>query len=159
MQGDTLSLLDGLLLGRGRGACEKRDHIYGILPCVKEHSIQPDYSNTVQDVYRDSTVQCLKVDGNANVLKACRSLKVTPEMLRWVPNWSEPSCGSDYIFHSVTKWQDIDGAYPWAFNAGGDTFPGVSLAKDDYVITLDGIVLDIIVYNHPIWAQVTKGLT
>lgn len=72
---------------------DPRDKIYAILYLLPEYhrlDIQPDYSKSVPDVFRDVMLRSIFQRLNANILSCC---EVTAEPIilpSWVPDWASP---------------------------------------------------------------------
>jgi SpoVK/Ycf46/Vps4 family AAA+-type ATPase len=72
-EGQSLTLLEALVLGRQRNATDVRDYVYGTLALTSGHILMsPDYQQSVQRVYRDLAKRFIETDNNLDVLTACK---------------------------------------------------------------------------------------
>ncbi|KAF2460689.1 heterokaryon incompatibility protein-domain-containing protein [Lineolata rhizophorae] len=138
-RGFVPALFTTLVLGRSRKATDLRDHVYGLLSiATKHHGMQVDYSKDIRQVYKDSTIACLKSASNAKILTACKLLDTTTGMPSWVPNWSYRLREDSYVNPEFSV-EDI--SYP-DFTAGGEAFGGFLLEDGDRTLVVDGFILD-----------------
>ncbi|KAL8787596.1 MAG: hypothetical protein Q9213_002158 [Squamulea squamosa] len=72
---------------------DQRDRIYAILHLVNEQNrlrIQPNYSKSVTDVFRDVILGDIFKQGDALLLACCELGIPIGTMPSWIPNWSDP---------------------------------------------------------------------
>ncbi|KAL8650250.1 MAG: hypothetical protein Q9226_005219 [Calogaya cf. arnoldii] len=73
---------------------DPRDKIYGVLNLVEEtqkSSIQPDYTKTTVEVFRDVMLTCLLNYGDLKYLSCCELQDERGKFPSWVPDWSVPN--------------------------------------------------------------------
>ncbi|KAI4137257.1 MAG: hypothetical protein LQ341_005222, partial [Variospora aurantia] len=70
---------------------DQRDRIYGVLNLVQENQrlgIQPDYTKTTLEVFRDMMVNSIFEYGDLTLLTCCELHDERGDIPSWVPNWS-----------------------------------------------------------------------
>ncbi|KAL8684828.1 MAG: hypothetical protein Q9218_008117, partial [Villophora microphyllina] len=80
---------------------DPRDRIFGILHLVSESErlrMQPDYSKTTLDVYRDMIVRSVFEDRDLSLLTCCEYDGKPTNIPSWVPNWSKPRKSTEIWF-------------------------------------------------------------
>jgi Heterokaryon incompatibility protein (HET) len=90
----SISLLLLLRLTRQFRCSDPRDRVFALLGLANSIesgvSIKPDYTKSVQDVYREVAVWLLEDKGTLQVLSAVQHGMKVPELIpSWVPQWSQ----------------------------------------------------------------------
>ena len=78
--GSEFSLLDYLVLAQFRNCWNARDKVFGILGVCNSASMEEfkiDYSKSVKDIFRDTTLYLIQKDQNLDVLSACKHFNKT----------------------------------------------------------------------------------
>jgi hypothetical protein len=86
----SLSLLSLLIMTRRFEVTDPRDKIYGLLSVASDLDklkIEPNYSNSVKDVYIDVTHRLINTMGSLKVLGFVETLKHDEGLPSWVPDW------------------------------------------------------------------------
>jgi hypothetical protein len=61
--------MDVLARFRGMKSTDPRDRVYSLLGLVTDdHEIDVDYTTSVRDLYRDTTISLINVAGNLDIL-------------------------------------------------------------------------------------------
>ncbi|KAF2649712.1 HET-domain-containing protein [Lophiostoma macrostomum CBS 122681] len=79
-----------LLWTAGRQCTDPRDRIYGILgltPQSISQRIVPDYSASIQDVYKSAFLIYVDIFKRWDLLRRCRLAQAISDAPSWVPNW------------------------------------------------------------------------
>lgn len=154
------------LLARHRKALASnpRDHVfafYGLSSheSFKEHSIVPDYSQTVRDVYmRVATTALLKAK-TLDFLSIARHKKTDDEILNlpsWVPDWrqSDGLCQSFLLFENL----EADPDFKWPYFATGDSIYTPIIHERLGQLEVSGYIVDTVVRVSRQWIlQDTSG--
>lgn len=83
-----------LLTTQGRQCIDARDRVFallGMLDPYRRLGIEPDYTKTVADVFKQVVLQCLSVFNGLRVLRHCKLVPEIIDMPSWVPSWSKGS--------------------------------------------------------------------
>ncbi|KAI4187128.1 MAG: hypothetical protein LQ348_004135 [Seirophora lacunosa] len=91
--GDQPSLRTILRRTKDAQCSDQRDRIYGVLNLVQEKErlgIQPDYTKTTAEVFRDMMVTSIFEYGDLTLLTCCELQDGSGDVPSWVPNWSIP---------------------------------------------------------------------
>ncbi|CAN9260775.1 unnamed protein product [Alternaria alternata] len=128
--------LNILYLVSNYGCLDARDTIYGLRGLMKlpkdGHMLDPDYSKSTREVYRDSVEAALVNFEKADVL-----LYITgEEEPSWIPRWNIPM-----LFRNPFRF-----GKPMPWKPAGDTKPAWSIDKDTNVLSLSGFSLDVITH-------------
>jgi hypothetical protein len=128
--------LNILYLASNYGCLDARDTIYGLRGLMKlpkdGHMLDPDYSKSTLDVYRDSVEAALVNFEKADVL-----LYVTGrEDPSWIPRWNIPM-----LFRNPFRF-----GKPMPWKPAGDTKPTWNIDKESNVLSLSGFSLDVITH-------------
>jgi len=84
-------LLDLLHQHRDCEATDPRDKVYGLLGMSGDGEamkIFPDYTRSVEDVYRDLAEKYVVATGSLDIICACRFPRKFENLPSWVPDWS-----------------------------------------------------------------------
>ncbi|KAI4112705.1 MAG: hypothetical protein LQ345_006187 [Seirophora villosa] len=87
------TLLRTLIDTKHAQCSDPRDKIFAILYLVAEHNrldIQPDYSQSVADVFRDVMLRSIFEYMNADILSCCEVRSEPTFSPSWVPDWASP---------------------------------------------------------------------
>ncbi|KAL8833889.1 MAG: hypothetical protein Q9170_004036 [Blastenia crenularia] len=84
-----------VIMRRTKNACcsDQRDRIFGVLQLLEEQNrcgIQPDYSKSVVEVFRELMVASVFEYWDLTLLTCCELGENPPGLPSWVPNWSRP---------------------------------------------------------------------
>jgi hypothetical protein len=72
-EGQSLTLLEALVVGRQRNATDVRDHVYGMLALAPGHILlSPDYQQSPQMVYRDLVKRFIETFKSLDILTASK---------------------------------------------------------------------------------------
>ena len=85
------SLEDLIYQTQASKCSDPRDRVYamlGLLPNGPSSEINPDYSQSISQVYRDVVTKQLEEFGDCKILQSCELERNQTEMPTWVPNWS-----------------------------------------------------------------------
>ena len=100
-QAEPRDLVDLLLTTRNCGVSDLRDKIYALLWCFRSsriHSIEPNYSKSVTEVYREATLLCIETSNSLRLLEMARGPSAHAES--WIPNF-----GSANDNHTLGIWR------------------------------------------------------
>lgn len=82
---------------REKVATDVKDKVFALYGVFQELKIAntlpaPDYSKSVEDIYRELTIACIESDKNLYVLLDAPSdyRHLRPDLASWVPDWSDP---------------------------------------------------------------------
>ncbi|RFU28429.1 hypothetical protein B7463_g7909, partial [Scytalidium lignicola] len=84
---NSLALID---LFRSFNATDPRDKIYGMLGLLSDSErseIQPDYRNTVDEIYTRFAKQWIKKTRSLEILSSCQFNPIQRKLNSWVPDW------------------------------------------------------------------------
>ena len=90
---DSLSIKTVLETTTQAQCSDQRDRVYGILELIAKRSrpsIQPDYTKTTVDVFRDLMLTMAIFHQDLSLLTLCKNLDLPTHMPSWVPNLSKP---------------------------------------------------------------------
>ena len=90
---ERLSLETTLQLTKYALCSDQRDRIYGILNLIEKASrpnIQPDYTKSTVDVFRDLMLTMVISHKSFSLLTSCGLSDLSTHMPSWVPNFSKP---------------------------------------------------------------------
>ena len=90
---DQLSITTVLKTTTNAQCSDQRDRVYGILELIEKSSrpnIQPDYTKTTVDVFRDLMLTMAIFHQDLSLLTLCKTLDLPTHMPSWVPNLSKP---------------------------------------------------------------------
>jgi hypothetical protein len=157
-----------LVLYRGRQAKDLKDNIYAFTNMVQPpiSELCPDYTKSTEEIYYDTAVQIIKMEGNLRLLSVCelhekRDLefltakdgifrKFVPELPSWVPNWAV--CRNSYELWGGYSTKGI--SIPFAASGNKPqviNFHGASLLKSQGYLTIRGSILDQVEDVSPDW--------
>jgi hypothetical protein len=109
------SLLDLVGIGCLRQATDPRDRIYAFADLARDvgpgdWEVMPDYTASVEEVYRRFVRWCLLRNGNLEVLRFCNQDRTPGRRLpSWVPDWQ---CSLLMAIHRVGS-EASPGSEPW----------------------------------------------
>ena len=84
-------LLELLHQHRDCKATDPRDYVYGLLGLsgdAPEIGVMPNYSHSVQDIYKDLAVKHICTTKSLDIICACRGERNLANLPSWVPDWS-----------------------------------------------------------------------
>lgn len=88
-QNEKPSLLFVLRKFSNRQASDERDKIYALLGlCNSDIPITPDYSRTITEAYRKTTIDIIQTSNTLDVLSGDVGRKNRQDLPSWVPDWS-----------------------------------------------------------------------
>ncbi|KIL88617.1 hypothetical protein FAVG1_07864 [Fusarium avenaceum] len=88
-QNEKPSLLFVLRKFSNRQASDERDKIYALLGlCNSDIPITPDYSRTITEAYRKTTIDIIRTSNTLDVLSGDVGRKNRQDLPSWVPDWS-----------------------------------------------------------------------
>lgn len=97
---------------RDRDATDPRDMVYAFLDHPNSHKFRPDYFQSVDLVYYNFAVSCLREHNNLNILSyATRSAecKPTDDLPSWCPKWDDKG-PLPYPFAGLNRSEDYKAA-------------------------------------------------
>lgn len=131
-----------LCLSAKSSATDPRDYVFSLLGHFSAlHPggipiIQPDYQNSVADIYHETAIRILKSSSTLTLLNAVRDTEKsnfrsrdTPELPSWVPRWN------------LTTSQCLIG-HPGRFNGTEDRSSRVLFDQDFQTISVEGLNID-----------------
>jgi hypothetical protein len=130
----SISLLQLLKLTRQFACSDPRDRVFAHLGLANSiesdvSSIEPDYTKSVQEVYREVAARLLEESGTLQVLSAVQhGIKVPESSRSWVPQWSQ--C----FTHTIASEYDC--------NAGDGLLNHQSTVIGGEVLRVQGIEFD-----------------
>lgn len=114
-------------------------HPFGLLQELGVGSPIPDYSKSVEDVYREATITSIEHDRTLEILFQAASDHRHPGLQSWVPDWSD------------TGWMGIDvRASMNIFCAFGSAHPTWNFSTNRQHLLLSGKLVDKLVYRTAI---------
>lgn len=126
---------------RSKAATEPRDMVFGLLGICTALGIDtfvPDYTKSVEEVYRQATIMAISHDGNLDVLFEAASDNRRTGLNSWIPDWSDTGY----------KGIDMRGAISNAhFCAAGPTNPIYHFSAAQNHLHLRGKLLDTVIYR------------
>ncbi|KAM6514257.1 hypothetical protein FALCPG4_015412 [Fusarium falciforme] len=129
-------LLDLLLDTRQFQCTNPRDKIYGLMGIVRQNvndeHLNPDYSFSVEQVYRNFVIWEIFANNNLRVLGCGSEKESESNFPSWVPDFMRLSPQQ----HLLRRGRRLD------YNAGLDTKIQVKLSDDSLVLQVKGIVAD-----------------
>jgi len=136
IDGATDAMAQHTLLASNYGCVDARDTIYGLRGLMKlpkdGHMLDPDYSKSRLELYRDSVEAALMNFEKADVL-----LYITrQEEPSWIPRWNIPM-----LFFNRFRF-----GKPMPWKPTGDTKSTWSISTDTNVLSLSGFSLDVITH-------------
>jgi hypothetical protein len=131
------SLLSYLLWFRQREATDPRDKVFALLGLVQNydfvHTIIPDYTLTMEDLYHSVTKQLLEGTRTLDVLSTPRGKpKISQHMPSWVVDWSD----------SATSTMSLVAQSHFRYEATGTSRACCRFSADNRVLYLHGQVVD-----------------
>ena len=150
---DGQSPLDLLTSFRIFQATDSRDKVFGIYGLFTDEDLarlklDQDYDLDVVQVYTQSVIDCISVDGNLDVISLGGQdcLPEHSKLPTWVPDWAYQDRAKPLHprFVSAMSFGDHDtgGSGRIFRSATRDSKPIVSFSDDKKVITLSGYILD-----------------
>lgn len=128
---------------REKGATDVRDKVFALYGVFQELQIAwtlpaPDYSKSIEDVYRELIIACIESDKNLTILFDAPSDRrhLRPHLASWVPDWSDSGWrgkGSTDCRIALTRDR---------FCAAGPTDPEWCFSKDGHRLQLRGKFID-----------------
>lgn len=98
---NPIDLVDLLFSTRTCGATDPRDKIFAlhrIYMSKDSNALQPDYSKSVEDVFKEATLHCIR---ESNSLRVLSPVEFPTKSLSWVPNLSITSS-----LPRLTRWHE-----------------------------------------------------
>jgi hypothetical protein len=126
---------------REKASGDPRDKVFALHSVFEElgaHLPLPDYTKTVEEVYRDSVVASINFDNMLKILFYVPSDHRRDDLASWVPDWSD------------SGWQDTDlrhAAIYDRFAASSDSNPKWRFSKDQRSLVVTGKIVDTIIYR------------
>ena len=103
------SLMEILQSTKDAQCSDPRDKLYAVLNLVSEHerrAIQPDYTKSTSEVFRDLTLTRIFDYGDLTLLTVCELQDDRGELPSWVPNLSVPS-RCEMIVTAAACWNSV----------------------------------------------------
>ena len=139
MQTPSLSYI--LHWARSKAATEPRDMVFGLLGIFHALDIDcfvPDYTKSVEEVYRQAAIMAMSHDRNLEILFQAASDNRRTGLNSWVPDWSDIGY----------KGTDMRGAIPNShFCASGPANPMFHFSAAQDHLHLRGRILDTVIYR------------
>lgn len=113
--------------------------LYGLLSELEIPFPLPDYSLSVETVYREAVMATINYDKNLYVLYHVPSNRRRDTLASWVPDWAEHG------------WEPSDPRYGLLrsrFSASGSADPVWRFSEDGSALILKGVVVDTIILRH-----------
>ena len=145
---------------REKAATDVKDKVFALYGMFQELRIAntlpaPDYSKSVEDIYRELTVACIESDRNLYVLfdapSDCRNLR--PDLASWVPDWSDPGWrgkGDTDSRVAVTRNR---------FCAAGPAEPAWQFSAENRQLLLRGKIVDEVIFCGEPFCSLTDKKT
>ena len=126
---------------RGKKATNPKDKIFSLYGLLSELEIPfpaPDYSKSVEDVYREAVISSIDYDKNLYILYHAPSDRRRDGLASWVPDWSEDG------------WDEEDSRYGLLrnrFAASGPGIPKWRFSEDHSALILVGKLVDTVIFR------------
>ncbi|KAJ6098846.1 hypothetical protein N7467_000381 [Penicillium canescens] len=119
--------------------------LYGLLSELEIPIPPPDYSLSVETVYREATMASINYDRNLYILYHAPSDRRRETLASWVPDWAEDG------------WEQSDPRYGLLrsrFSASGSAEPVWRFSEDGTALILRGMIVDTIIFrNEPLLSE------
>ncbi|KAL9627452.1 MAG: hypothetical protein Q9204_006557 [Flavoplaca sp. TL-2023a] len=126
---------------RGKTATEPRDKVFGLLgifTALGIDSFVPDYTKSVEEIYRQAATMAILHDKSLNILFEAASDNRRADLDSWVPDWSDAGySGKDMRAAMINKH----------FCACGPTNPRYHFSTAQNYLHLRGKLLDTVTYR------------
>jgi Heterokaryon incompatibility protein (HET) len=138
-----ITLLQALLLSRTSEATDPRDRVYALLGLTSDNAskaIEPDYTQSVADVFTMTTIQIIQHEKSLSVLSHVENFAwrpKAPELPSWIPDWASPAKSTPFLSSSYEM-------QPVEFRATLDSSPDISFVSTDRVCNVKGYIVDTI---------------
>lgn len=129
----TLQLLVSM---RPKKATDSRDKVFALIGVAKELGLDlppPDYGKSLEQVYIETAVVCIKNDSSLNALYEAPSKNRRAGLPSWVPDWGDESWNSFELSKYVAEK---------AFRAAGANNPQWSFSQDWQRLIVSGKLID-----------------
>ncbi|KAH7061758.1 heterokaryon incompatibility protein-domain-containing protein [Paraphoma chrysanthemicola] len=126
---------------RMKQVTDPKDKIIGMYGLLKELHIpfpSPDYSLSVEELFREATVASINYDKKIQLLYQAPSDRRREGLASWVPDWAESGFQPDDMRHAVLEDQ---------FAASGPGNPIWSFSHDHTALILRGKIVDTVIYK------------
>ncbi|KAF2194327.1 hypothetical protein K469DRAFT_689338 [Zopfia rhizophila CBS 207.26] len=129
-----------LTYAREKASGDPRDKVFALCGLLKELEIpfpNPDYSKSVEDVYREAVVASIEYDKNLYILYHAPSDKRRKGLASWVPDWAEQG------------FSEEDGRYGLLrsrFAASGSSPHKFEFSQDKTGLVLFGKIIDEVIF-------------
>lgn len=134
-------------------ATDPRDKVFGIYSLFTAEdlarvTLEQDYELDVVDVYTQSVIDCISIDGNLDVLSLCgkECLPQHTKLPTWVPDWAyaERAKPLNPRLFSAMSFGDtgLGSNSLLSRSVTRDSKPRFSVSSDKRVLTLSGYILD-----------------
>ena len=130
-----------LINARGKKATNPKDKIFSLYGLLSELEIPfpaPDYSKSVEDVYREAVISSIDYDKNLYILYHAPSDRRRDGLASWVPDWGEDG------------WDEEDSRYGLLrsrFAASGPGIPKWRFSEDRSALILVGKLVDTVIFR------------
>lgn len=120
-----------------RKATDTRDHVIGLLGLLDlDHHIIPNYTSSIQQVFIDATVACIKARNDLRVLElVSHSPKITRGLSSWAMDWVSMESRAFRLPPNLRHMQIK------VYDASRSRRAQYSVSQDQRAITVDGIFL------------------
>ena len=132
VQGRRPNMYRLLQYGRAALCSDPRDKIYSLLALMAEplaDLIQPDYTETVENIYRSFALDTIKATASLDVIRHS-GLETTSSLPSWAPDW---------VVEPENSALTIDDN---AFAASGSSLASVRVLVDPQSISCKGFIID-----------------
>ncbi|KAL8976966.1 MAG: hypothetical protein Q9205_007139 [Flavoplaca limonia] len=137
----TPSVSHILALTRDKSATEPRDMVFGLLGIFTALGIEsfvPDYTKSVEEIYRQAAIMAILHDKSLDILFEAASDNRRADLNSWVPDWSDAGySGKDMRAAMINKH----------FCACGPTNPRYHFSTAQNYLHLRGKLLDTVTYR------------
>ena len=130
---------------REKAAGDPRDKIFALCGLFRELEIpfpNPDYSKSIEDVYREAVVASIEYDKNIYILYHVPSEKRRKYLASWVPDWAEQGFSEEDGRYGVLRGR---------FAASGSSAHKFVFSEDKKKLILAGKIIDeVIICAQPL---------
>jgi hypothetical protein len=132
----STGMLQILSLAREKASTDLKDKIFALFGVLHELDIpilRPDYSRSLEQVYADAAISCIKHDKNLHILFRAPSDNRSSTLPSWIPDWND------------VGWRDPDprsSSVRSEFSAAGTSKSEWSYSEEHLTLSVKGKIID-----------------